>query len=599
MLPISRRLAIRWFAFFFCCIGSIRFWELFFDPSGISLGRALILVSHVLCVAAGLTMLQFSSRRLSLIFLAFLAILYLASEHHLFVQGAYLTSRELVHYSVFSPQLFHGYLTNIYWSVLVSGLLVLGCSLSLLFQQMPFEKSLRPEKTFRHRTTSGVLTLAFFGVYIHVSTGPLAAFLLPLVYAFLPEPSQASQSHKPFVTTSIFPAQEPLAHRKPSATGQKFNVILIHLESTGDLSARHHGELFLESQARLAATGITWENAYAPAPHTGKSIFASQTSQYGPARVSNPIAGVSRQHNDCIANPFKKAGYRTAFIAANYFHFYGIQRLSETCQYDQMLDARQIPKSESSYVNGLGIDEAAMFSRALSWTTESPEPFFLTLQTVLPHWPYIAPPSWSSPAVSKDDRLQQYRNSLSYVDASLSRFIDELERLGLRDRTIIVLFGDHGEAFSEHPNNLIHGAELYEENVRIPFIISNPQLIPAASKSKSLASLVDIAPTLFDMLGMPWNPSRFDGISLFAAPPNRMVFMVSDLLGDKYGIRDGDYKFIYSPAKDRALLFNLREDPKESKDLAKESPERRAFYASAIQSWVDHTRRLDQSSTTK
>ena len=148
MLPTSRRLAIRWFTFFFCCIGSIRFWELFFDPSDFTFWRTLVLLCHVSCVSAGLTMLQFCSRRLSLVFLAFLAVLYLASEHHLFVQGAYLTSRELVHYSVFSPQLFHGYLTNIYWSVLVSGLLVLGCSLSLLFKPMPFEKSLRPEKKF-------------------------------------------------------------------------------------------------------------------------------------------------------------------------------------------------------------------------------------------------------------------------------------------------------------------------------------------------------------------------------------------------------------------------------------------------------------------
>lgn len=595
MLPIQRRLAIRWFSFFFVCIGSIRFWEMLFSPSNFNLWRGASLFCHVACVAYGLTLLQLCSRRIALLFLALLAVLYIASEHHLFVQGAYLTSRELVHYSVFSPQLFHGYWTNIYWSVLASGLLVLGASFALFFMQLPFDRSLKPEKNMRHRAVSGALTLTFFGVYVHISTGPLATFVLPLIYAFLPEISQASQNwdHAAFTSTSIFSPEGPLAHHKPSTGGERFNVVLIHMESTGDLSSRHNGERFLTSQERLAATGITWENAYAPAPHTGKSIFAVQTGQYGPAKVSNPIASISREHNDCIANNFKKAGYRTAFLAANYFHFYSIQRLKEICDYDQMMDARQVGKTEPDYINGLGTDESAMFSRAISWATESNEPFFLTLQTVLPHWPYVAPPSWSSPNVSPDDRHQQYQNSISYVDSTVNRFIDELERHSLRDNTIIVFFGDHGEAFLEHPNNLIHGAELYEENVRIPFVISNPKLTPRASTSKSLASLVDVAPTLFDILGMPWDGSRYDGTSLFSAPPNRMVFMVSDLLGDKYGLRDGNYKFIHTPTSDSAYLFNLQEDPKETNNLGTQSPERKDFYVKAIQSWINHTRRAN------
>jgi arylsulfatase A-like enzyme len=590
-------LCTRWFIFFFVCIGSIRLWEIFFHPSEVSVWGVIVLFSHVFCVALGLTMLELCSRQLALLFLAFLSILYLASEHHLFVQGAYLTARELVQYSVFSPQLMHGYWSNIYWSVMLSGLIVLGVSIASFFWQLPFERDLKTEPKIQERATSGVLTLAFFGIYIHISTGPLAMFVLPIVYAFIPDLSEASQTHAPtgFISNSIFPAKEPQAPRKLSVGSDKYNVILIHLESIGDLSSRYQGEQLLGSQKRLAATGITWENAYAPAPHTGKSVFSSQTGQYGPAKVSNPITTLSRKSSDCIANNFKKAGYRTSYIAANYFHFYGIQRLKDPCEYDVMLDTRQLGKTEAGYINGLGTDESAMFSRAISWATESSEPFFMTLQTVLPHWPYIAPPSWSSPAVSKSDRLQQYRNSLSYVDASLNRFVDELERRGLRDRSIIVLYGDHGEAFSEHPNNLIHGAELYEENVRIPFVISNPKLIPTPSNSKSIASLVDIAPTLFDMMGMPWDRSRIDGISLFSAPPNRMAFMVSDLVGDKYGIRDGDFKFINLPSMRRSMLFNLKDDPKEINNLAKQIPERTAFYTEAVQSWIDYSRLRDPS----
>ena len=590
------RLPLRWFTFFFVCIGSIRLWEIFYAPSGFSFLGTCVVLCHITCVALGLTLLRFSSRRLSLVALAALSILYLASEHHFFVQGAYLTSRELVHYSVFSPQLFHGYWSNIYWPVLIAALCVLGASLALFCFQLPFERQLPAAPTLKHRTTSGVVTLTFFGTYIHLSSGPLATFCLPLLYALLPLPSNASETflQQPFLTSSVFPSADYQTPRKVSAGNEKLNVILIHLESTGDLSGRDDGASFVTSRDRLARTGLSFTNAYAPAPHTGKSIFASQTGRYGPAKVSNPINTLSRERHECITNNFKKAGYRTGFFAANYFHFYGIARLKEVCDYDQMSDARQLGKTDPTYINGLGTDEEALFTQALKWMDESKQPFFITLQTVLPHWPYTAPPSWSSPAVSKEDRLQQYRNSLSYVDHALNRFLDELEKRSLIDNTVIVLFGDHGEAFSEHPNNLIHGAELYEENVRIPLIISNPKLIPEASSTNAVASLVDLPPTLFDIFGMPWDPGRFDGVSLFGAPPNRMVFMVSDMLGDKYGLRDGDFKFIESPAvKNSASLFNLREDPKESKNLSSLSADRRDFYSKAIESWVNHTRRHD------
>ena len=104
-----------------------------------------------------------------------------------------------------------------------------------------------------------------------------------------------------------------------------------------------------------------------------------------------------------------------------------------------------------------------------------------------------------------------YYAAISYMDAQLGRVLDELQRLGLAEKTIIVLWGDHGWKLGEHGAWCKHSN--VENDTNAPLIISVPGMKHAGGKSDSLAEFVDIYPTLSELCGLPL-PAHLEGTSL-------------------------------------------------------------------------------------
>lgn len=114
--------------------------------------------------------------------------------------------------------------------------------------------------------------------------------------------------------------------------------------------------------------------------------------------------------------------------------------------------------------------------------------------------------------------IQGYRAATSFLDAQVGRVLDELDRLGLREKTVVVFLGDHGWQLGEHAHWCKHTN--FEVAVRAPLIISSPRNLNAARKSQALIEFVDIYPTLTDLCGLP-KPAEIDGLSftpLFDTP---------------------------------------------------------------------------------
>ena len=88
-----------------------------------------------------------------------------------------------------------------------------------------------------------------------------------------------------------------------------------------------------------------------------------------------------------------------------------------------------------------------------------------------------------------------------------------MKKLGRYENSLFVFCGDHGEAFGEHAGNFGHTLYLYEENVRVPLVVFAPGLTTAQRRVPHLASVIDIAPTILDMLGLEI-PSVYQGVSL-------------------------------------------------------------------------------------
>jgi len=167
---------------------------------------------------------------------------------------------------------------------------------------------------------------------------------------------------------------------------------------------------------------------------------------------------------------------------------------------------------------------------ALAWLRDHRrEPFLLWVHYFDPHAPYTPPPGFERPPdepVSLDgkilppevkslDRLIEdirgYRGDVAYTDSELSRLLAGVHTLDLFDSTTIVVTSDHGEGLGDH-GRLEHGANLFEELVRIPLVVRGPG-IAQGQRLSGPAQLEDLAPTLLELLKLPV-PSGLDGTSL-------------------------------------------------------------------------------------
>jgi len=137
--------------------------------------------------------------------------------------------------------------------------------------------------------------------------------------------------------------------------------------------------------------------------------------------------------------------------------------------------------------------------------------------------PPFASTSWGHPRTYTDfpnegeppeelvrELTRGYAACVSYVDAQVGRVLDELDRLGLRDNTIVVLWGDHGWHIGE--NHIWGKATNFELSTRAPLIVSDPRMNAAGSKTKALVEFVDIYPTLCELAGLPL-PDHLEGTS--------------------------------------------------------------------------------------
>ena len=146
----------------------------------------------------------------------------------------------------------------------------------------------------------------------------------------------------------------------------------------------------------------------------------------------------------------------------------------------------------------------------------------------------------------------------------LGDLVADLSRLGLDDRTLVVVTSDHGEAFGEHGFYAIHRT-IYEETLRIPLILRYPGRIPARQRLQTPVQHLDIAPTVLGYAGLPL-PESLRGESLApllsdgAAPPARPVFAEHTRLYAGM-VRDGPWKLIVSrpEMKAKAIAAGLRQ----------------------------------------
>jgi hypothetical protein len=370
---------------------------------------------------------------------------------------------------------------------------------------------------------------------------------------------------------------EDLSHFRGQATGR--NVVLIHLESTAAryLAAYGAREDPMPNLTALARHAIRFENAYAVYPETIKSFFTVQCSLF-PA-LDTTAEMYEHAPAPALAALLAGRGYRTGLFHSGRFGYLGMDAMLKNRGYATLEDAGAIG---GDYSSSFGIDEPSTVRRMLRWIDQRPDqPFFLTYLPIAGHHPYETPAPGPFP---DGDLVNRYRNALHYSDAALGQLLEGLRQRRLDRQTVFVLVGDHGEAFGEHPGNHGHTLCIWEENLRVPYLIVAPGLIEEALPVRRLASLIDTAPTVLDLLGLPI-PRAYQGHSLLDAQAGMVLFCTDYSIG-LLGLRDGDWKLVHELESGRSQLFDLRADPEENHDLSGLHSERTEVYRQHLLSWA-------------
>jgi len=215
--------------------------------------------------------------------------------------------------------------------------------------------------------------------------------------------------------------------------------------------------------------------------------------------------------------------------------------------------------------------------RGLAFLRENAKrPFLLWLHYYDAHEPLDPPEPFRSELAGN-----LYLAEVRRMDHQVGRVLDELEELGLRERSLVVLAADHGEGLGQHGEEA-HSFLVYDSTMRVPLIFWGADVIPRGQRLVSLVRLADVTPTLLDLLGLP--PARnVEGVSLrplLENPGTELGLIgygesIEPLLtfgGDVLRfVQLGRWKYIH---KLEPELYDVASDPQELRNLAAEQPQR-------------------------
>jgi arylsulfatase A-like enzyme len=173
--------------------------------------------------------------------------------------------------------------------------------------------------------------------------------------------------------------------------------------------------------------------------------------------------------------------------------------------------------------------------------------------------------------------MRHFLGTLKSQDDNIGRLLDYLDKSGLAENTIVVLTGDHGFFLGEH--GWFDKRFMYEEALRVPWMIRYPGVVNPGSKSDAWVTAIDNAPTILDMAGLPI-PADMQGRSLMpvfqektpADWPTSMYYHYYEFapphwVVPNYGIRTEKYKLIYYYTINEWEFFDLEKDPDEMESL--------------------------------
>ncbi|MBF0238534.1 MAG: sulfatase-like hydrolase/transferase [SAR324 cluster bacterium] len=402
----------------------------------------------------------------------------------------------------------------------------------------------------------------------------------------------------------------------------KFNVVFLFHESLRAQSCSLYGyprkttpnqdKFLLE---KYPENSFVFERAYSNSTNTHLS-YPSTLSGVHPGQSHQKLHGVPLFFEYAKMFPDLKN-----FLIASHSYDYGNFKLFVQSPQLDKLWFRELGKKPA--FNNLGADDQFIhdeFVDFLDQTDLKANHILGVLHFNGTHYPFTVRKEsevWDPLQFNGRERtMTEYDNAIHYVDHVVGQVLDQLEKRGMLQNTIIISSADHGEAMAEHWGEYGHLKRFYDESVRIPFWIYIPDALLA--QYQSILSVnrnipvnnIDIIPSLQDLLKIKDRPEikaltpDLQGFSLFSPLPEDRYIVLQNSNAyythqfSSLGIVHGDHKFLFYISGEHASLeyYNLRLDPLEQKNLWDQAPPEEVRKLKAfikqdryLEKWVSHS----------
>lgn len=350
----------------------------------------------------------------------------------------------------------------------------------------------------------------------------------------------------------------------------------------------------------LARQGIAFRRAYAQAPNTPRSfpsLFVSRLPSE--IRWDQPFQNypVVQPENVTIFEALADAGYDTVGISSHFFF---------TAERGITQGFREYDNEGALSIKDSNHDVAAprivpRVVARLSAQKAAGKPFVLFAHLFEPHSTYMEHPELPVTAHGLEGLEEKYDYEIAFVDRYVGEIVDALDREGLANDTMVVLFSDHGEAFGAHryggERMFFHGQTLYDELLHVPLIVRLPGAAPAAVDTPVM--LLDLAPTLLAAVKAKVPPA-FQGRSLLAAllgerlQPAPVYAELERAPAWDHAAKmlideDGKTKVIYRTSDNQFELYDLATDPNELHDLARTRGDLLLHMKRQVATWMERS----------
>lgn len=376
----------------------------------------------------------------------------------------------------------------------------------------------------------------------------------------------------------------PLVPLRPLHDAKPLNVVWIIMESTGTRyfeGETYKGVLPMPFLHDLSTRGWYLSHHRSPSNSSATSIFA-QFSGLWPLPTTRMF---SIQKDNAIPSLFSFLGasYDRFLVTPGKLTYFFPKAFLQHSGLTEMYGFDEVPVTRNPGGEGLSKDEPEVVGFFLERLRRARPPFAAVYYSYVAHWEYTDyGPKYRHFHGSR--LIDHYHDNLWLLDLQIKRIVEQLQADNRLDSTILVIAGDHGEAFGQHAENWAHARGSFEENFQTPAILVAPGIFDPKVVTWN-TSHVDLLPTVLDALGLPFEARLLQGESLLRGEPKRKSLFFWGNEGTVSSIASG-IKVILG-GEQRCAAFDLQQDARESKRL---SCEHVAPQLLALRQWRDFQR---------